>query len=52
MYDDDNDPNKTVDDLKKVEETLVKLTSMIDQMREDLKQQKQPSKIFDYLIIN
>jgi len=34
----DDDENNTIDDLKKVEEDLVKLTSMIDQMRGDLQQ--------------
>jgi hypothetical protein len=37
MVDHENDANNTVDNLKKVEEDLVKLTSMIDQMKEDLK---------------
>jgi hypothetical protein len=34
----DDDENNTNDDLKKVEEDLVKLTSMIDQMRGDFQQ--------------
>ncbi len=34
----DDDENNTIDALKKVEEDLVKLTSMIDQMRGDLQQ--------------